>query len=209
MNVCSINMARMARKAGSNAEVTKPRIRAAARSLIARHGYAAVSMRQIAGEADIQAGTIYLYFKDKQALLFELMDDHMDELLAAWGEVKRQEAPDKALRAFTDFHIGFNIDRPDSIFIAYMELRSLSPENFAVIERKRRAYEAELEAILTAGVEAETFNLSDIRLTTMAIIAMLTGVNTWYNEGGRLTRLNVQRIYWRLVRRMVSGVRRD
>lgn len=198
----------MARKVGSNAEVTKPRIREAAERLIARHGYAAVSMRQIAGEVGIQAGTIYLYFKDKQALLFELMDGHMDELLSTWAKTKRTGAPDQDLRIFTDFHLGFHIDRPDPVFIAYMELRNLSPENFEIIEAKRRAYESELEAILSAGVEAEAFNLSDIRLTTMAVIAMLTGVNTWYSEGGRLTRLNVQRIYWRLVRRMVGGVQR-
>ncbi len=195
----------MARKVGSNAEVTKPRIRAAAQQLIARHGYAAVSMRQIAGEVGIQAGTIYLYFKDKQALLFELMDAHMDELLAAWAALQRPGTPEQDLRAFTEFHLGFHIDRPEPVFIAYMELRNLSPENFAIIEGKRRAYESELEAILTAGVEAENFKLSDIRLTTMAIIAMLTGVNTWYSEGGRLTRQTVQQIYWRLVQRMVSG----
>ena len=38
----------MARKTGSHSEITGPRIRAAAQHLFARHGYAAVSMRQIA-----------------------------------------------------------------------------------------------------------------------------------------------------------------
>ena len=194
----------MARKTGSNAEVTGPRIRAAAQKLIAQHGFAAVSMRQIAGEVGVQAGTIYLYFKDKQTLLFELMDAHMDALLAAWAEADVPKAPKQALRAFTKFHLGFHIDRPEEVFIAYMELRNLNPENFAVIEGKRRAYEAELEKILTAGVEDETFNLSDVRLTTMGIIAMLTGVNTWYTEGGRLSQKSVERTYWGLVRRMVS-----
>lgn len=199
----------MARKIGSHSEITGPRIRAAAQKLIAERGYAAVSMRQIASEVGVQAGTIYIYFKDKQALLFELMNSHMDELLDSYRAEERSSDPSKALRAFADFHLGFHIDRPEQVFIAYMELRNLSPENFAVVESKRRAYEAELEAILRAGTDAEHFSLTDVRLTTMAVIAMLTGVNTWYKEGGRLTRQNVQRIYWRLVRRMVAGVQRD
>jgi len=195
----------MARKTGSHSEITGPRIRAAAQTLIAQHGFAAVSMRQIAAEVGVQAGTLYLYFKDKQALLFELMEEHMEELHAAWQQVERPDDPAQCLRAFVEFHLGFHIERPEQVFIAYMELRNLTPENFAVIERKRRAYEAELESILHDGQTANRFKLFDIRLTTMAIIAMLTGVNTWYRVDGRLSRHRVERIYWRLVRRMVRS----
>jgi AcrR family transcriptional regulator len=76
----------MARKTGSHSEITGPRVREAALPLFARHGFAAVSMRQIAGEGGGQAGALYLYTKDKQSLLFDLMRAHMDELLAAWAK---------------------------------------------------------------------------------------------------------------------------
>ena len=49
----------MARTQGSHSDITGPRIRAAALRLFAAEGYAAVSMRQIASEAGVQAGTIY------------------------------------------------------------------------------------------------------------------------------------------------------
>jgi AcrR family transcriptional regulator len=71
----------MARKQGSHGDITGPKVRAAALRLFARHGFAAVSMRQIAGEVGVQAGALYLYTADKQALLFELMRDHLTELL--------------------------------------------------------------------------------------------------------------------------------
>ena len=41
----------MARKQGSHSDITGPRVREAALRLIAQHGFAAVSMRQIAAEA--------------------------------------------------------------------------------------------------------------------------------------------------------------
>ena len=195
----------MARKSGSDPTITGPRIAAAAEKLIARHGYAAVTMRQIAAEAGVQAGSIYLYFADKQGLLFELMDAHMDALLAAWAEVPKTARPMARLRTFTDFHIAYHLDRPDAVFIAYMELRNLSPENFSVIEAKRRTYEGELEAILKEGAKAGAFAISDLRITVMAIIAMLTGISTWYRNDGRLPRARVMRIYWRLARRMVRA----
>ncbi len=195
----------MARKTGSHSEITRPRIRDAALKLFARHGYAAVSMRQIASEVGIQAGAIYLYFEDKQALLFELMNTHMDDLHAAWAAVEKPDGPMNLLRTFTRFHIFYHIDRPDDVFIAYMELRSLEPENYAVILEKRRAYEQILEGILTKGVEAEAIELRDVRVTTKAVIGMLTGVTTWFREDGRLGRNRLERHYWRLLRRMLLG----
>lgn len=197
----------MARKTGSHAEITGPRIKTAALELFARDGYAAVSMRQIAAKVGVQAGTIYQYTPDKQTLLFSLLDGHMNDLLAAWAEVKADVPAMRQLRNFCEFHLTYHLDRKDEVFISYMELRNLTPENFVIIEEKRRRYEAELEEILIQGKESGVFDLSDIRLTSMAIIAMLTGVNNWYSEGGRLSRLNVVRIHWRLVRRLLTGGR--
>ncbi len=113
----------MARTQGSHSELTRPRVRAAAQSLFARSGYAAVSMRQIASEVGLQAGALYNYTPDKQALLFDLMKQHMDELLAAHAALPVAQSPLAALEAFTRFHINFHLERPDAVFIAYMELR--------------------------------------------------------------------------------------
>jgi hypothetical protein len=76
-----------------------------------------------------------------------------------------------------------------------MELRNLSPENFAAIETLRKRYETELEVILRAGQAEGTLAVPDLKLATMALIAMLTGVNTWFREGGRLSRARVEDIY--------------
>jgi AcrR family transcriptional regulator len=195
----------MARKTGSHSDITGPLVRQAAQMLFARHGYAAVSMRQIAAEVGVQAGALYLYTPDKQTLLFNLMRTHLEELLAAWAAEPKGETPQERLEVFSRFHIRFHLDRPDEVFIAYMELRNLEPENFAVIERLRHDYESELESILKDGSETEDFRVPDIKLATLAIIAMLTGVNTWYREGGRLSRDRVERIYCNMVRRAAGA----
>ncbi len=195
----------MARPSGSDAGVTGPRVRRAAERLFARHGYAAVSMRRIAAEVGIGAGALYHYTPDKQALLFGMMRDHLDELLAAWTCADPGGEAIPRLDAFARFHIRYHLDRPDAVFVAYMELRALEPANFAVIEDLRRRYEAIPEAILRTGVEAGDMRLSDVRLTAMALIAMLTGVTTWYREGGRLDRSAVETLYAGMARGMVGA----
>lgn len=172
--------------------------------LFARYGFAAVSMRQIAAEVGVQAGALYNYTPDKQSLLFDLMQSHMSDLLAAFEDDPSAGAAAR-LEHFVRFHIGFHHDRPDAVFIAYMELRNLSPENFANIEALRKRYEDKLEAILKCGQAEAVFEVADTKIATLAVIAMLTGVNTWYREFGRLSLDEVQAQYWDMVRRAVTA----
>lgn len=194
----------MARTQGSHSDITGPRVRDAAQRLFARHGFAAVSMRQIASEVGVQAGALYNYTPDKQTLLFDLMKEHLDQLLDAR---KDQPIPDDAMQAleqFTRFHIRFHAARPEAVFIAYMELRNLEPENFAVIEGLRHTYETQLEDILRQGIADGSFSMPDPKITSLAVIAMLTGVNTWFSEAGRLSLPEVETIYWTMVRKSVA-----
>lgn len=194
----------MARTQGSHSDITGPRIRKAALSLFARHGYAAVSMRQIASEVGVQAGALYNYTPDKQSLLYRLMRDHMHELLSAYDEVEAGSDPTEDLRKFVGFHIRFNLQRPDEVFIAYMELRNLSSEYFAEIETLRRRYEDQLESILREGQRVGQFSVADTKIATLAVIAMLNGVLTWYRAQGRLSLDQVEQVYWDMVRKAVA-----
>ncbi|QJF51560.1 TetR/AcrR family transcriptional regulator [Roseobacter ponti] len=187
----------MARTAGSHSDVTGPRVRAAALRLFAKSGYAAVSMRSIAAEVGVQVGALYNYTPDKQSLLFDLMRSHLEDLLERAGPGEGEAA--ERLAGFVSFHIRYHHDRQDAVFIAYMELRNLSEENFQVIEGLRRRYEDLLEEILAAGVAEGRFDIADTRIATRAVIAMLTGVSTWFRESGRLTLEDVETQYRKMV----------
>lgn len=191
----------MARTQGSHSGITGPRIQDAALQLFAQHGFAAVSMRQIARAVGVQAGALYNYTPDKQSLLFRLMETHMTELLTSWRDQPVAGDALSQLEAFTRFHIRFNFENPDAVFIAYMELRNLSAENFTVIESLRREYENTLETVLKQGVSEGVFAVPDTKIATLAVIAMLNGVNTWYRSGGRLSLDQVETSYWEMVRR--------
>ena len=194
----------MARITGSHSDITGPRIRQAAQALFARHGFAAVSMRQIASEVGLQVGALYNYTPDKQSLLFHLMRTHLQELLLAFEDLSDATACAR-LHHFVTFHIQFHHDRPDAVFIAYMELRNLSEENFTEIEGLRRQYEQKLEAIIEAGKIEQGFQVTDTKVATRAVIAMLTGVNTWFRSDGQLSLQDVTEVYWEMVSRAVGA----
>ena len=193
----------MPRTIGSYSQNTRTLVRQSAERLFARHGYAAVSMRQLASDVGVQVGAIYNYTKDKQALLFAIMSEHMTELLQAWSREGQTIDPIDQLSQFLNFHLDYHLARRDAVFIAYMELRNLDAANFAQIEILRRQYEDALERILIAGKNAKAFDIADTRITTLAIIGMLTEVVTWYRPDGRLKLDEVKSRYREMVLRMV------
>lgn len=196
----------MARTSGSVGAETADRVRDAALKLFAAKGFAAVSMREIAGALGLQAAALYNHFPNKQALLADLMLTHMDGLLAAWGrEAAIGDSPRQALERFCRFHIRYHAGRPDAVFISYMELRSLEPENFTRVERLRQTYEGIVRSILDKGTASGDFELADTRITAMAIIAMLTGVSTWYRQKGRLNLTQIEDIYTDMVLRVAGA----
>jgi hypothetical protein len=132
---------------------------------------------------------------------------HMEDLLEAWARWPKPVAGDPLamFEAFVGFHVRYHLERGAEVFISYMELRNLEPDNFTRIEVLRKSYEAIMTGILVAGRDAGAFRLADPKLATFALIAMLTGVNTWYREGGRLSRAAVEDAYWDMTRRAVSA----
>ena len=127
----------------------------------------------------------------------------MELLLAAWEDEGGN--PLARLERFVRFHIGYSLDHPDEVFLSYMELRNLTPDNHAAIAALRGRYETALADILRAGAEAGVMRVADARLAAMALIAMLTGVTNWYREGGRLDRAAVADHYWTLARGAVGA----
>ena len=194
----------MARTLGSYAKLTKPKISEIALHLFAERGYAAVSMRQIASKVGLQVGALYNYFPDKQAILSELLINHMENLLQTWHKQKLPEKSDKLLGFFVDFHIEYHLNRPEEVFIAYMELRNLSPENFEKIESLRNKYELVLSKILSDGVNKNLFSCEETKIASLAIIGMLKEVNTWYKKDGRISVPEIKKIYQQIVLKAVT-----
>jgi len=186
----------MARIKGSVGSKTKAAILEKALPLIAQFGYAAVSMRMIADAVGVNAGALYNHFTSKQHILVLLMSDHMDGLLAAWGEVEiKGMTPAQTLESFVRFHIGYNITRADDVFISFMELRSLEPDGHKQIEKKRKAYEDVVRKIIQDGQKCGDFNVEDAHVAAMSVLGSLIGVNTWYRAKGRLSKSKIEDYY--------------
>jgi len=163
------------------------RILRAAIVLFRERGYHGSSMRTLARGLRMEAASLYYHFASKQDILFAILDRTLDDLLDGVGRAAAAaDGPEARLRAAVRFHVLFHTDSPHEAFLSHSELRSLTQANLRLVLARRDEYERVFRGLLASGVRAGVFQVSDVRLTTMAILTMCTGVATWFSDGGRL-----------------------
>ena len=199
----------MARTRGSVGAETEKAIRKAAIALIAKHGFEAMTLRDLADHVGLQPGSIYRYIATKDQLLADIMAEHMEALLVAWRRTDDPAAsPLARLESFVDFHIRYHFERQKEVLIANLELRSLAPDARRATVALRKAYENELRQILDTGMDRNLFPRVDTGIAAYAILSMLTGVCFWYSPKGRLAADEIIDIHKRLVLASLQGAPR-
>jgi len=172
----------------------------AAVQLFAEYGYHAAPLRDIARIAGIQAASIYHHYPNKQALLVEIMETHMQLLLNSIEHIVQTETdPLQRLHSAIASHIRLHTSYKNEFFIIDTELRALEGENRSYIISLRKKYEALLQDIIRDGMYRGIFRQSDAKVSSYAIIAMCTEVATWFRSDGRLTVQQVIAIYSQMI----------
>jgi AcrR family transcriptional regulator len=181
------------------------RIRKAAIALFRARGYHGTPVRVLARVVRLEAASLYYHFPSKQEILgvvfTRVMDDLLDGLRRATEGATR---PEERLRAAVRYHVLFHIERQDEAFISHSELRSLTGPNVRRVIAKRDRYEAMFRALLVAGMKTRAFDIRDVRLMTISILTMCSGVADWFTRPGRLGAEAVADAYAEMVQRLVG-----
>ncbi len=93
-------------------EKTRERILDAARKMFVRHGYEATTMRAIADKIEYTPTAIYHHFRNKQALLTELVIADLESLASAFRQIGRIEDPVERLGRIGQAYVEFALDHP-------------------------------------------------------------------------------------------------
>jgi AcrR family transcriptional regulator len=156
--------------------------------LFREKGYQATNLRELARRAGIQGGSIYHHFASKQEILFQLMDHTMSDMIAKLSaQVASSDSPAEQLRKTVHFHIEYHITGPDQTYITDDELRNLEPENYLKVIAKRDRYQQIIEEVFRTGRDQQSWQVTDIKLFTRALIQMCAGVSSWFKFDGPLS----------------------
>ncbi len=104
----------------------RERILTAAERIFARHGFFAAKVSDVAKEAGVADGTIYLYFKSKDELLISLFERRMQQVQETLRAAVAGKPPRAQLRAFVTAYLELVAAEPTAAEVLTIELRQSS-----------------------------------------------------------------------------------
>ncbi len=154
----------------------------AATHVMARHGYHAARVSEIARRARVAEGTLYLYFPSKEEILISLFRDGIGHYLAELDrELATSSSPEASIGIVIASHLGYLEDHPDFAHVTQLELRQPTSRIREAVNAIIAPYLQRIEHLVEQGQTAECFDPTiDPRVARDMIFGTLDAcVTTW------------------------------
>jgi AcrR family transcriptional regulator len=156
----------------------------AARDILVRQGYGALSMRKVADRIEYSPTAIYLHFKDKQSLIVELCEETFARLVREMELLPREHRdPLACLRAALEGYIRFGLKNPQHYLATFVIPNEISHDR--AMRDRLQAPESNgmralgiLRQIVADGVRLKKLRRVDVDVATRALWAGAHGITS-------------------------------
>lgn len=186
---------------------TKQRILETAIELFSEHGFAATSIRDIVKTVGVANSTVYLHFKDKNEILYHIINEIGDTVMEEMSEATRQaEDPVKSLRRMISTQLRLVTRKRREIRIYMEEQFQLAQElRKKALEQHRVLYNLYYDKLTEIKGEGLLRDV-DQTVMTFSIFAMMNWAYRWYDETGPLS---IEEVAEDIIRIVFSGLLSD
>jgi AcrR family transcriptional regulator len=158
---------------------TRAEVLSAARTVFARRGFAAASMREVADAARVNKAMIYYHFRDKQDLYRAVLADSLAAMREVWSDevFSRKASAREKIERFIDGFVRFQSRNEELRHIFMMEYyaHGTKSANIKWIAKEYFAKEhAALVAILREGMRSGELKRTDPRMAVMMLFGMIS-----------------------------------
>jgi AcrR family transcriptional regulator len=181
------------------------RLLLAALESFAQKGYHGTTTRDIAQRAAMSPAAIYMHYKSKEQLLYQISRATHEAMLREMREVfARPGTPPERLRALVCAHTRFHATMHTATRVANYELHALEPAHLEEMRVLRRGMESVMREALRLGAVSGDFEVADVDGTNRAVLSMGIDVSRWYSQRGRLSAEQLGDLHADMVLRMVG-----
>jgi AcrR family transcriptional regulator len=186
----------------------RERLMAAAIESFASKGFHGTTTRDIATAAGLSPAAMYVHHRTKQDLLYVISKSgHQLTLDEARASIASSTDPVEQLVALVHQFVLMHARRHTLARVVNYELAALSAPHLAEIMTIRRAIEAEFITVLGNGAAAGVFSISEVHMTTHALLSMGIDTARWFRDDGRWSAEQVAALYSEVALRIVGATR--
>jgi len=148
-----------------------------ASQLFAKYGYKKTSMDEIALATRKGKTSIYYYFTNKESVFKAVIEKEADELKAALvAAISAVELPEEKLKAY----IYTRMSMLEKVSNLYDAMKNELLDHLEFMDVIREQYDAEevkwVQLIIEAGVNANVFETTDVKLTAQTLVTAMKGL---------------------------------
>lgn len=168
---------------GQKGEHTRQRILAAATSVFSEYGYEKASIARICAALGIARGTLYQYFRDKQALFHALVDEQLEQIEQSTTPIDWQAAdapePERAFYGRLLLIFALIHDHQDVFRLMTREARARNPETEERVRKGQRKILSAMAAEFRAGTRAGHFSCPDPEFAAAYLFGGVLEIVEW------------------------------
>ncbi len=174
----------MARTQAENYPEIRREILRRSAALFAARGYPAATIADLAVANGMSRGLLYHYFASKEALLSEMLHEHLDMMLAELRDAAATgDSLEDRFRSAVTRMCRINAASQDLQIVLLHDLPNLAADDRAAIVAKQRAILAVI-ADLVAALDAGRTPAPARPAQTMMLIGMINYTYVWYDPAG-------------------------
>jgi AcrR family transcriptional regulator len=178
----------MARTRAQDYDAKRQTILQRAAELFAQYGYSGTSITMIAEACGASKALLYHYYPDKVAVLFDILFDHLNDLVAVVEDAARSaKDPQERLYALSAALLEAYRDADAQHQVQIANLKFLSDDR----QETLRALERQLVAIFAEAIAEAVPEVGQgplLKPLTMSLFGMLNWHYLWFREGKGLSR---------------------
>ena len=161
-------------------------IRVAAREFN-RKGYHNTSLDDIAARLEVTKPTVYYYVTSKEQLLFECFVAGVEQIRAAFRDVRRLAVPARERLSAVLRHYGEAVASEFGWCMVRAEDQDLSPAMSRHIKSLKSEIDHGIRRLIREGIQDGSIEPCDPKMTAFALAGALNWIAHWYREDQSLT----------------------
>lgn len=166
----------------------KEQIYSTARSLFSERGYPATTVRDIAREMNMQAGSLYAHIDSKEDVLWEIVSRAAEQFLAVVEPIANSNRqPADKLREMVRAHVVVLADNLADATVFLHEWKFLGSERREAIAALRNRYEGFYRQVVDEGTHTGDFAPADPKMAALLVLSAFNWMPQWYSPSGPLS----------------------
>lgn len=159
-----------------------------AAAVFARVGYASSTISDLASATELSRGALYHYFNSKEAILCNILDDHLERFLEMIEKVMATGLdPADQLRCVTREIVRFNSECPDEQVLILNDINQLAAQDRDRMQGLQRMILDRVCDLLIRLDKNGKITTANKRVYTMMYFGIVNYTFAWYDPKGRVS----------------------